>query len=156
MTDTPKLPDKLSDLIELSVTDARKLDPEKYRPVAMHYHSPISINGRCKICNAGAVIAGTLGTSHALRAVPSHFDDDTRRKLYALDHVRTGGFSAAMINLCLPREDHEKLDGLSGTGELAPIRAKVMATKDYVDWDGFREHLNALDDLVGLLRESGL
>ena len=59
------LPDKLSGLIRLAIADAGRLDRDKYTPYFLDYHKPKRLwsgqSDSCCICNAGAVIAGTLG-----------------------------------------------------------------------------------------------
>ena len=54
-------PAKLSDLLELAIADARRLDHALYTPMWMTWHRPRPLDGKCMVCIAGAVIAGTLG-----------------------------------------------------------------------------------------------
>ena len=56
-------PDKLSDLIELAISDACKLDHNAYMPNFNTWHLPGPNKEKCMVCLAGAVIAGTLGCS---------------------------------------------------------------------------------------------
>ena len=59
MNDIEVPPKKLSDLIGLAVADARTLDRETYIPECWSWHTPVR-NNKCRVCLAGAVIAGTL------------------------------------------------------------------------------------------------
>lgn len=52
-------PGKLSDLIDLAVADARRLDRTTYTPDSSVWHEPAD-DDCCMICLAGSVIAETL------------------------------------------------------------------------------------------------
>jgi hypothetical protein len=82
-----KLPKKLSELIRLALTDLRKVERNKNYKVDMNtWHTP---NGVCRVCLAGAVMAGTLGADPTTVAAPSYYGRDSG-KLAALDEVRCG------------------------------------------------------------------
>jgi len=115
-----KLPDKLSDLIEVALVDLDKCyrSPEYRiyfgdwyarrddRLPSQFTNEPAS--GNCVVCFAGAVIAQSLGVGASGRNIfPSRFPE-SRRKLYALDAIRAGRVTYALYALGLP--DVEELN----------------------------------------------
>ena len=97
----PVLPDKLSDLIELAVKDARSLNRDKYRPHWEYWHASFvpEDGGMCSVCLAGAVMAGTMGVSHEVSAHPYLYSAEEREKLLALDNVREGNVPLALVKI---------------------------------------------------------
>jgi hypothetical protein len=88
----PKLPQRPSALIKLACDDAEVVyrNP-KYRLDLGEWHSTLEDSlGRCAVCFAGAVMAGTLGADPSEELVPSDFGAD-ERALAALNHFRLGG-----------------------------------------------------------------
>lgn len=82
-----KLPEKPSALIRLAVRDLEKAERARNYKVDMGtWHTP---NGKCRVCFAGAVMAGTLGASRKDCLSPQSFGDDAA-KLESLDYFRTG------------------------------------------------------------------
>ena len=84
-TTTNTLPNKLSALIEVAIQDARKLDRIRYSPNHLHYHSPQEswkspVIPCCEVCDAGAVMAGTLRVIGELNIIPGDFDESTQAK----------------------------------------------------------------------------
>ena len=85
-----KLPDKLSDLLDLAVDDCEKVAKLKTRVLQMNtYHLPLN-NGQCAICMAGAIMDRTLHAPPRKALIPSDFDADTASKLSAVDGMRLG------------------------------------------------------------------
>lgn len=101
------LPNTLSGLLDLAVQDAQKCEalPELYRLDMGRWHTPEA--GVCVICMAGAVIAQTLGVSHAsdvrvwLNAPCSAALEPARKQLLAINDMRLGDFEDAVKNLGL-------------------------------------------------------
>jgi hypothetical protein len=61
MKTIPAPPEKLSDLIELALGDLEKVEKdERYRVDMEAWHTPL--NGKCRVCLAGSVIAQTFLT----------------------------------------------------------------------------------------------
>lgn len=82
-----KLPDKLSDLIELALSDLAKVERSKRYAVDMKFfHRPKG--GTCHVCFAGAVMAKTLGNPINQHVVPSI--NEYHSQLIALDVLRHG------------------------------------------------------------------
>ena len=142
------LPNKLSELIMVAVEDARKLDRKTYWPHFASYHVAHPKHGGCAVCDAGAVMAGTLGLDPTTTAMPVDFHDSVERKLLALDLARQGGYSAA-IELIMDR-DCEK-----GHEDLNEEDFEDSPYQDYEDWDEFECHLQHMEDIARQLNELG-
>ncbi len=152
-------PAKLSDLLELAIADARRLDHALYTPMWMTWHRPRPLDGKCMVCIAGAVIAGTLGcpagtsidiaTSDSTDPQSTTITDERwRRALWALDFAREGHWLDAFQALhgtCPDRLLHERLEAL-------PVPAEV----EFHDWNQLATHLVSLASCANELRELGL
>ena len=152
-------PEKLSDLIDLAVGDARNLDPETYMPNCWAWHEPQPALGRrCLICVAGAVIAGTLGIDRGTEVVLGKSetgkvdcdeiaDDAWRRALMALEHAREGKWKDA-IETRGQQADTEQTDEMNA---IPP-----PTSKQFNDWKSFDAHIGSLADRAARLRGIGL
>lgn len=90
---TKTLPNKPSDLAELVLRDMRKAIRSPLYHIDMSvFHVP---NKTCAVCAAGSVMAFTLNGPHDEHQLPGNFPEPTKRKLYAIDHLRTGNMGAA-------------------------------------------------------------
>ena len=142
------LPNTLSELIMVAVNDARKLDRKKYWPYYASYHYAHPKHGGCSVCDAGAVMAGTLRLDHATTAEPTDFPDSVQRKLLALDLARQGDYSSA-IELIMDRDCENSHEALNEEDfEDSPY-------KDYEDWDEFECHLQHMEDIARQLKDLG-
>ena len=152
-------PDELSDLIDLAIADARKLDRGDYTPTWMTWHRRNPANGRCMTCLAGAVIAGTLGcASETIIDIAAEdsadprsttiTDEPWRKALRALDSAREGHWNEAFKNLrgSYPADDlRDALDAL--------LRPSCRA---FNGWKHFDTHLASLAERANRLRELSL
>ena len=152
-------PQKLSDLIELAIADARKLDRYDYTPTWMTWHRLNPANGKCMVCLAGAVIAGTLECARkTIIDIAAKDSVDPRsttitderwgRALQALDATREGNWNAAFSNLHgrYPAKDlRDALDALP-----------KPCHRLFNSWNRFYAHLASLSDRAKELRELGL
>ena len=104
----PDLPDKPSDLIRKALSDLKSVEndrsPTRYNinmDTTWYLAFPTSKGskniGRCYVCLAGAVIArsGPHCTFYDEQTggqilQPQHFDDSTKKKLFAIDYFRQG------------------------------------------------------------------
>lgn len=123
------LPDKLSELLRLAITDARALDRKKYTPHSGYFHTgltkdnPYSKPGlkgdTCRVCLAGAVIANTLKVS-INRRFQSYLFGGNAEKLYAIDHLRKGELYNAITTLHIDPDSlsKEQLSGVEGIQSL--------------------------------------
>ena len=149
-TNTPNaLPDKLSELIDVAIQDAKKLDRDKYTPSYIYYYmpeEPYYDNASCYVCDAGAVMVGTLLVDKNSQADPSEFHVSTERKLDALDHARRGAYSMAVeqLGFCLTIRQAQALDKIQ--------RSPWM---EYRTWEDFDKHLSHMKRVAGQLRAMG-
>ena len=137
------LPNLLSNLIEVAVTDLEKVEKSRRYSIEMSvWHEPDPDTGHCDVCLAGSVIAFTLKEDHTKRVVSSSFDDATKNKLNALDYARCGAIDQALYVL-------------KGEGALwAPATGGWPSVPSYSDGhDAFKA---ALREVATTLRERGL
>jgi len=112
-TELKNLPDKLSDLLKVALLDLEWVEsqPEKYMiNMAAWYeksYDPRTGESRCNVCLAGAVMARTLGdklSSNYMRN-PDTYDEDTSKKLKAINFARLGQIENSLkeLNQALPK-----------------------------------------------------
>lgn len=97
------LPDKPSALLRLALADLRKVEalPEIYTVDMGTYHE--SWDGRCNVCLAGAVMAGTLNIPADEDTLPCNLGIVFAPKLHALDALRAGEVGGALARLLLDK-----------------------------------------------------
>lgn len=136
----------LGALIEVAVEDARGLDREVYEPRWTKWHESLILETDdgprkvCAVCDAGAVIAGTLGRTPGNMGHPVDFQANTRKALEALDMVRRGNLAGAFDELDLARN-----------GWLPASSTKMRG--DYISWEGFDRHLRVMEKLAAQIRK---
>ena len=138
-----KLPGTLSDLITAAVGDARSLNRSLYIPCAREWHVPE--NGRCLVCLAGTMMAGSLNARPQREYSPSDFTHIDRDKLFALNKLREGNWTAAW-NLFYGGRP----------GPAAATRLSALAAPSFPlfgGWTQFDEHLRSLEQTVPRLRK---
>jgi len=86
------LPNKLSDLVELALSDLEKAEKSPDYAINMEeWHNPNSETGTCSVCLAGSVLAFSLGVNKSTYADPlNSYPHVDRPKLYALNQFRAG------------------------------------------------------------------
>ena len=152
-------PAKLSELIELAIADARRLDHARYTPVWMTWHRPRPFDGKCMVCLAGAVIAGTLGcstetsidiaTSDSADPESTTITDERwRRALWALDSSREGHWLAAFRALHSSYPEGKLYDAVNAL--------PAPANTEFNDWKKLDAHLASLAAIATQLRDLGL
>ena len=139
------LPNTLSELILVAVNDARKLDRNMYLPNALQYHRPWP-NGACEICDAGAVMAGTLKIHRRVQLAPINFFGTIRYKLNALDDARGGQYVKALMELGFD---------LDAASVVSIGRIKESPYYDYDTWETFDKHLNHMEGVAQQLEALG-
>ena len=102
------LPSKLSDLAELTLRNMQSAikSPRYYINMDV-FHVP---NKTCAVCAAGSVMAFTLDVPHNVNRVASDFPRHITHKLFAIDCLRTGAVSAALVELGRPYMKEMKLN----------------------------------------------
>ena len=150
-------PEKLSDLIELAIADASRLDQTLYRPHSEVWHEPE--NGRCLVCLSGCVIAWTLQAPRIEIAIRNLMDPDGaeapalveseewRRALEAIDHARRGEWGLAITTRGIRLEDDT-------AHELRLISPPLP--RGFTGWKMLDEHLASLEERVARLRTLGV
>lgn len=133
------LPDKLSDLLEVAVNDAKKCgaDP-RYKLAMQSWHEPRL--GVCNVCLAGSVIAKTLKTKTDTYSSPGSYHDkkanDTplSNKLMAINSMRVG---VAPVMEC----DHGPGGEAAIEAALLPIRESFLASREQgrAEWGAYEE-----------------
>ena len=139
------LPNTLSELIMVAVTDARKLDRDLYSPCSRLFHF-FTTQRWCLVCDAGAVMAGTLGRDRQEDSCPSQYSRSVEAKLNALDAARQGHYYAAL-----------RIIGLSGSGidEEALESIGDSPHQSYKTWEEFDKHLNHMEGVARQLEALG-
>lgn len=100
---TKTLPDKPSDLIDLSVRCVTEIEDDNYYEIDMAgYHFPDPRRGVCDVDLAGAVIAKALDCSPDEHLVPRNFPPHIESKLHALEMLRIGDLWAFLAFLGIP------------------------------------------------------
>ena len=155
MSINDELPDQLSGLLLRACNDGANLDREIYLPTysswhdgqGTHYGKPV-----CRVCLAGAVIAGTLKTPSGARFSFSSCDYDTIRHLTALDALREGKVEEAVkeMKIEMTKTQQTKVE------ELNEKWYDNLGYSDFWDWESFERELADMVQLALDLREIGL
>ena len=107
------LPNKLSDLLELALSDLEKCHKDKRYKLNMDtWHAKNNFNNEklCRVCMAGAVMAKTLNVGiDEIRNLDS-FYFETRDKIMAIDELRQGLFLSACDSLSIPYKGFSNKD----------------------------------------------
>lgn len=103
MTTKSKLPDKLSDLIEVAIKDLEACEKDSRYVVCMGvWHNAYPTLNTCVVCLAGAVMAKSLKGKSQLILYPCDFEET--RQLEALDSCRGGDVCSAFFTLDLDQD----------------------------------------------------
>jgi hypothetical protein len=143
-----RLPDKLSDLLELAVADCLEVEAEGKHEFDMTVYYE-RLNGHCAVCMAGAVMLRRLPHEEsAIFVRTDNWGAKTQKKLQAIDDMRNGGFYAAADRL-----------GLSQLGVLEA--AKRLIDETYTNFDDDWSKLGRAPwpiylEAADMLREAGL
>lgn len=100
------LPNKPSDLIEVALSDLRKVETDPRYKIDMDVYHEVG-SDHCHVCLAGSVMAKTLECDPEIDATPDGdpdlFSTEDTQKLDALDYFRLGevadGFEVMAIDL---------------------------------------------------------
>jgi hypothetical protein len=145
------LPDRLSDLIELAVKDARACEADpRFKLYMQQWVAPAKRRGEpCQVCMAGSVLVQSLGFSPRREWTDAEPDDATDNKIFAVNDVRVGEIQAALYTL------HAQAPT---TGQaLAARRAATLIGDDYSSGrDGGRAKWSTYLKAARMLREVGL
>jgi hypothetical protein len=137
-----KLPNKPSKLIRAALEDlaACEADPRYKVTMKACWHTPV--DGKCKVCLAGAVMAKRLyaPSDRDITTLNYAYDPHTRKRLLALDDFRSGNIRAG-LNHCL-----------------IPVEFKFPDRLPIPDYNKKRPHIfhTAMSALADLLEVNGL
>ena len=152
--------DKPSELLQVAIQDIKSLDREVYMPDAFNFHNPTRLttgeNGlgnRCLVCDAGAVIAGTLNGTPSANLFPGKYEPAIEARLCAIDSLRRGSVLGAMHAMNL-------VDGRNPERSFAKIEADTAhieppAMFGFWGWDDMDRHVQSLERFAGELSEAG-
>lgn len=136
-----RLPEKLSDLIDLAVKDAKAC--ENTPGVELHmwrYHEPGG--GQCAVCMAGAVMDQTMRAPRNEERLPEMYSEYNTDRLRAIDAVRGGRVLNALYHLNI-----KKPPSVSDIAQL--ICYDYSGAAGRASWDTYTE-------AAQMLRERGL
>lgn len=93
----------LSACIRAALIDLEKCERDPRYNVDMGlWHVPpsrFSVPNACAVCFAGSVMAQTFGVNHLMSFYPGDFSVEHAERFRALDHVRFGHLSAALLEM---------------------------------------------------------
>lgn len=103
MKTTMQLPDDPGELLNLALDDLEACEQDPAYEIDMWvWHVPSRLgSGLCYVCLAGSVIAQHSDASISKSLSPCDFDDDTRKKLMAVNRIRAGLYEVALALLGL-------------------------------------------------------
>ena len=137
------LPNSVSGLLETAIEDARSLDRKAYLPHYGEWHS-MNDQGRCEICLAGSVLAGTLDYEPGHQVLTYNLELEVQTKIDALNSMRTGDWSSAFEVMHRHPPSQLLLDQLHAL--------PVPAHSEFVGWRNFSAHIRSLERIVPRLR----
>lgn len=147
-TKAVRLPDKLSDLINVALRDMEQIEIGNLRletkGLAPRYHFDITKWHRpdnhddqrerpkttmCSVCFAGSVMTCSLNGAFNKDLDPTKYPEDTRGKLYALDNIRKGQLLIAYANSVTGRyiEPDEDFGRKTIRGNVSDYNRKVLS-----------------------------
>ncbi|MCY3671167.1 MAG: hypothetical protein OXH14_08805 [Alphaproteobacteria bacterium] len=149
----PEVPATPSALIRAAIAEARRLDPSVYQPKYHTWHS--SDPAACFICDAGAVVAGTLIPASESFTVntscyPNYFPHAWEQALHAIDAARCGYIGDALAYLQRAHDPGAPFDPAAfseiNDAVLEALGPNCNAT--YTDWPTFNAHLAYMERLA--------
>ena len=155
-------PGKLSDLIDLAVADARRLDRTTYTPDSSVWHEPAD-DDCCMICLAGSVIAETLKCPRDQKVELGDEDNpDPDRVKSTTRKMAAGALSARqrparLLERGLTRPcAHPTHPRQQTTSSVNFDQRRVPEHPKFKNWTEFDAHLESLTTCANKLRKLGL
>ena len=155
MIKSDKLPDTLSELLTVAITDGEKLDHGTYEPCSLYWHSGTDTfdpSKLCRVCLAGAVLVGSLGYSDPSRAF---FMDEagprTACKLAVINEMRDGRFISAYRMLT-----NVEVEDLPDVLKPRACNRPDVECSSFFNWKEFQANLNSLKKAVVWLQKHNL
>lgn len=139
------LPEKMSDLLELAISDLKKCENDpKYEIDMGYFHQPIhdGTHPVCLVCLGGSVFAKTLEVPIDVHDI-SNFEKSMFRKMDCLDYLRRGRIRDAYRSLHnLFDEDDFPVDTLH---EYGVTEYKENRNRFFEDMESMVEYLKRKD-----------
>lgn len=156
-TKPPKLPDKLSDLLDLAVKDALRLSRGP-RPITLNMCEWVRASNprtksRCQACLAGSVMLARLGARRDQSASSEDYPAEIGNKLDAINCLRGGFVTTAWYWL-----ENTGIDCARDANAEHGMKAAALAIMaDYsADRDGGRAKWSTYRKAARMLRAVGL
>ena len=157
----PAPPKTIHEAIKLAISDGRKLDPEIYFPHHNVYHVPadeidedfedpdtVENLDKCRVCDAGAVMVGTLKVDFDNYTTPASFETDWKYVLESIDFVRFGDYGYAyeyFYKKYIQPETRKQLQNI-------PIPRNIK----FIGFEQYHDHLDSLVDIANEFERLGL
>ena len=151
MNTHPSPPRRLSDLIHLASDNMDLINRDIYHPDPTNWHRPFESGGKCNVCLAGAVIAGTLGGDAEKYLSPDDFTEDWDYALQALDYAREGNYATAVEMMSLYSDAYDNYKDII-KGRLNNLPAP--SCRDFETWEEVDMFLDSLDCIVDDIRNT--
>ena len=145
---------KLSDLIDTVVADAKLVDRGIYIPDSRHYYFHNQVTGKCYICDAGLILAGTLDLrdENALAITDGYSSrNNIGRAVEALDYARMGELHNA-IALILKDDPERRKKVPWAKVNIIPMPVNIS----YKTWEEMDMHIKSMATIADRLRSLGV
>jgi hypothetical protein len=138
-----KLPEKMSDLIDIAINDLEAVEQDpKYEIDMGRWHAPEHSAYKCSVCFAGSVMAKTFNSDRGTLLSPDNFTKWNASRLKALDEIRQYDFVDAFDKMYPFEEIPEFMDIFDDWG------------REYYD-DNPEEFKNDMRKAAEIMRENG-
>ena len=90
---------KLWKLLKVALDDLEKVNKDPYYALNMriwHRASRTVSPGVCYVCMGGAIMAKSFNINSGYECAPSEFKSSIKRRLYAIEQIRSGALVSAM------------------------------------------------------------
>jgi hypothetical protein len=101
-----KLPDRPSALVRAALADIEECERDQRYSIESidefwerQWHRLSKDRATCNVCAAGAVMAKSLYVNWGETCTPDDFEQDTRKKLMALNEFRQGDIHTALVHI---------------------------------------------------------
>ena len=155
-----ELPNTLSGLLQVAINDAKGLDPKLYNPSALYWHSGAGAapsSPLCRVCLAGSVLVGSLGYDDPFHSFyMDEVNDETARKLNAINTMRSGEFGRAYLTLHNLELTEENVFDLPKALTENTWNHPKVSNQGFQNWTAFNLHLISLRNVWVWLKENNL
>ena len=156
--------EKPSELLRVVLDDYKSIDRDLYYPYAGRFHEaegwdyPPRWKGKCIVCDAGMVMAGTLGGNPNSDIYPRDYDEEIEARLDAIDSLRNGELVDALHLLSFgsdPTEDDELPDDVLEAAEVFEALYDPPDFESFDGWNDMDQHAQSLETYIKRLEKHG-